>query len=99
MSRAHLLDGLARASNPFVHRPGRREENWETSFQAHPDIQVTLTTRAQSDDEIWGEWEFKADNGDGSPAFWQRGVIIVVVGSEVIVQSRFYMEPVEAPND
>jgi len=82
----------------FTGRDGVRR-NWEAIFQAHPDIQVTLTTRAQSGDEIWGEWEFKAESGDGSPTFWQRGVIIAVVDSGLIAQSRFYMEPVEAPND
>ena len=88
----------AHPTRSFTGRDGVRR-NWETIFQAHPDIQVTLMTRAQSGDEIWGEWDFRAENGEGSPTFWQRGVIIVVVDSEVIAQSRFYMEPVEAPND
>jgi ketosteroid isomerase-like protein len=82
----------------FNGRDGVRR-NWEAIFKAHPDIRVTLTTRVQSGDEIWGEWEFKGENGDGGPLFWQRGVIIVVVDGEVIVQSRFYMEPVEAADD
>jgi len=86
----------AHPARSFTGRDGVRR-TWETIFQAHPDIQVTLTTRAHSGDETWGEWEFKAEQGDGSPTFWQRGVIIVVVDSELIVQSRFYMEPVEAP--
>jgi ketosteroid isomerase-like protein len=77
----------------------RVRRNWETIFDAHPDIQVTLTTRAQSGDEIWGEWEFKDENRDGGPPFWQRGVIIMVADGDVIGQSRFYMEPVEPADD
>jgi hypothetical protein len=37
-----------------------RGENWEAIFGAHPDIQVTLTTRAQSGDEIWGSGSSRA---------------------------------------
>jgi ketosteroid isomerase-like protein len=88
----------AHPARSFTGRDGVRR-NWEAIFQAHPEIQVTLTTRAQSGDEIWGEWEFKAESRDGGPTFWQRGVVIVSVESNLIAQSRFYMEPVEAPND
>jgi len=88
----------AHPARSFNGRDGVRR-NWEAIFTAHPDIGVTLTTRAQSGEEIWGEWEFKAESSDGGQSFWQRGVIIVVVDGEVIVQSRFYMEPVEAAHD
>jgi hypothetical protein len=82
----------------FNGRDGVRR-NWDAIFKAHPDLQVTLTTRVESVDEIWGEWEFKGENRDGGLLFWQRGVIIVVLDGEVIGRSRFYMEPVEAADD
>lgn len=78
----------------FTGRDGVRT-NWEAIFTAYPGLRVTVTTRAQRGEEIWGEWEFKGEHRDGGPPFWQRGVIIVVAEGEVIVQSRFYMEPVE----
>ena len=81
----------AHPARSFSGRDGMRR-NWEAIFQAHPDIQVTLTTRTQSGDEIWGEWEFRGGDQD-RPLFWQRGVIIVVVAGDVITQSRFYMDP------
>jgi len=73
--------------------------NWEAIFRAYPDIGATLTKRVQSGDEVWGEWEFSGESPDGGPPFHQRGVIIVAVGGEVIVESRFYMEPVEEVSD
>lgn len=82
----------------FSGRDGVRR-NWRAIFEAYPDIQVTLRARVQSGDESWGEWEFKGKGRDGGPSFWQRGVIIVVADGELIVQSRFYMEPVEATDD
>jgi hypothetical protein len=65
---------------------------WEAMFQARPNVQAKVMAYARSGDEIWGEWEFLGDNLDGTP-FWERGVIIVVVDGDVIVQSRFYIEP------
>lgn len=74
--------------------PDQVRRNWEAIFKAFPTIKATITTRVRSGDEIWGEWEFTSEAGDG-PRFWQRGVIIVNVDGEHIVRSRFYMEPVE----
>lgn len=69
--------------------------NWEAIFKAYPGIQVTLMRQAYSGAETWGEWEFKGESLEGGPPFWQRGVIIVVVDGEAIVQAHFYMEPVD----
>ena len=88
----------AHPARSFTGRDGVRG-NWEAIFQAYPDIRAKVTTSTQRGQEIWGEWEFKGDSPNGGPPFWQRGVIIVVLDGEVIVQSRFYMEPVEAADD
>ena len=63
-------------------------------FKAYPTIQATIATRVERGDEVWGEWEFTSEVHAGA-RFWQRGVIIVNVADELIVKSRFYMEPVE----
>ena len=88
----------AHPARSFDGRDGVRR-NWEAIFRAYPDIQATLTAHAQSGHEIWGEWEFRGESGDGGPPFWQRGVIIAEVDGEVIVRSRFFMEPVETADD
>lgn len=41
--------------------------NWQAIFDAHPGIQVTLTTRTQSGEELWREWEFKGASRNGGP--------------------------------
>ena len=79
--------------------PDGVRRTWEGIFQAYPDIHAEMITSTERGQEIWGEWEFKGNGGDGGAPFWQRGVIIVVVDRDVVVESRFYMEPVEAPND
>ena len=75
------------------------QRNWEAIFGTYPGIRATLTTRLQSGDEVWGEWEFSGAHRDGGPPFSQRGVIIVATDAGVIVHARFYMEPVEAVGD
>jgi len=55
----------------FNGRDGVRR-NWEAIFDAHPDIQVTLTTRAQSGDGIWGEWEFKSKKSSSQHSARER---------------------------
>ena len=74
--------------------PDQVRRNWEALFKAYPTIQATIATRVQRGDEIWGEWEF-ASEVNGGARFCQRGVIIVNVEGELIVKSRFYMEPVQ----
>jgi hypothetical protein len=74
----------------------RVRSNWEGIFAAYPGVRATVLTRVQHGDEIWGEWEFQGDSKDDGPAFWQRGVIIAKVAGDAIVQTRFYMEPVES---
>ena len=67
----------------------------ETLFKAFPEMHAQVTARVHSGEEIWGEWEFRSDDGN-NPEFWQRGVIVVVAQGDVIESARFYMEPVEA---
>jgi hypothetical protein len=42
----------------------------------------------------WGEWDWRGRHVDRSP-FAMRGVTIVVVRDDVIVEGRLCMEPVE----
>lgn len=72
----------------------RVRSNWERLFQTFPTIGATVTAQVHSGDEIWTEWEYRSEAGNG-PQFWQRGVAVVVVQDEVIASARFYMEPVE----
>jgi len=85
----------AHPDRSFRGRDGVRR-TWEAIFETYPGVEATLTTRLQSGDEVWGEWEFSGEHRDGGPPFSQRGVIIAATEAEVIVRSRFYMEPVDA---
>jgi len=95
---AFTTDWSVHPSRSFGDRDGVRR-NWQAIFRAHPGIQVELTSCVQFGDEIWGEWEFKGENRESGAPAWGRGVMIVVLDEEVIVQSRFYMEPVAPARD
>jgi ketosteroid isomerase-like protein len=101
----HDLDALVSCFAPdyavdFPAHPGRGftgpdhvRRNWEALFAKYPGMRATVTARVESGNEIWGEWEFRGDDG-AAPEFWQRGVIVVVAEGDAIGQARFYMEPV-----
>ncbi|MEV6032845.1 nuclear transport factor 2 family protein [Nonomuraea sp. NPDC052116] len=65
-------------------------KNWEFILAQFPDIQVSVTGYVESADEFWGEFHYLRPG-----AFDMRGVIIVKVRADEIVQSRFYMEEVD----
>nr|WP_221381560.1 hypothetical protein [Actinoplanes polyasparticus] len=50
-----------------------------------------MTGSVESDDEFWGEFHYLRPGASD-----MRGVIIIKVREDEIVQSRFYMEEVEA---
>ncbi|WP_328608534.1 nuclear transport factor 2 family protein [Amycolatopsis sp. NBC_00345] len=85
----------AHPSRSFTGRDQVRS-NWEKLFAAFPDIKATVTGVARTDDGVWAEWEFDGSGPDGA-RFHQRGVIVMVVEGELIARTRFYMEPVDAP--
>jgi len=64
--------------------------NWAAVFERFPRISVSVTASVASGDEFWGEWHYRRP---GAPDL--RGVIIIKVRGDEIVQSRFYMEEVE----
>jgi ketosteroid isomerase-like protein len=74
--------------------PDQVRRNWTTLFQAYPDMRAEASRRVHRDKETWAEWEFAGKSTDGAQ-FWQRGVIIVMEECDLIVESRFYMEPVD----
>jgi ketosteroid isomerase-like protein len=104
----HDLDALTACFAPvyestFPAHPARSftgrdqvRRNWETIFATFPDIKATVTGRARTGDEVWAEWEFDGTGPNGT-RFHQRGVIVMVVEGGLIARTRFYMEPVDAP--
>lgn len=103
---AHDLDALVGCfapdfTNEWPAHPARSFEgadgvrrNWTMIFGARPTITARILTTAESDDELWGEWEFSGEDQAGEP-FRDRGVIIIRAEGDLIAHSRFYMEPVE----
>jgi hypothetical protein len=70
--------------------PQQVRRNWEAVFTQFPEIRVSVTGSAGSADEFWGEFHYARPG-----AADLRGVIIIKVRADEIVQSRFYMEEVE----
>lgn len=65
-------------------------QNWQFIFAQFPQIQISVTASVESADEFWGEFHYLRPG-----AADMRGVIIIKVRGDEIVQSRFYMEEVE----
>lgn len=70
--------------------PQHVRKNWELIFARFPEIHVSITGSAVSDDEFWGEFHYLRPGASD-----MRGVIIMKVRRDEIVESRFYMEEVE----
>jgi len=70
--------------------PERVRQNWAGVFAQFPDIRIAVTGSAVSGDEFWGEFHYLRPG-----AADLRGVIIIKVRGDEIVQSRFYMEEVD----
>jgi hypothetical protein len=70
--------------------PQQVRRNWAGVFAQFPDIHVSVTGSAGSADEFWGEFRYVRPG-----AADMRGVIVIKVRADEIVQSRFYMEEVE----
>jgi hypothetical protein len=73
--------------------PEQVRRNWEMIFRMSPDITIAMTNAVEVGDEVWGEWHYTKAAGQDL-----RGVIIITVRDGLIRRSRFYMEPVDAPD-
>lgn len=70
--------------------PEQVRQNWRFILAQFPDIRVSVTHSVTSDDEFWGEFHYVRPGASD-----MRGVIVIKVREDEIVQSRFYMEEVE----
>jgi ketosteroid isomerase-like protein len=70
--------------------PEQVHRNWGFVFARFPEIRISVTGSAVTADEFWGEFHYVRPG-----AADMRGVIIIKVRGDEIVQSRFYMEEVE----
>jgi hypothetical protein len=70
--------------------PDQVRRNWAAVFAQFPEIHVSVTGSAGSADEFWGEFHYARPG-----AVDLRGVIVIKVRADEIVQSRFYMEEVD----
>jgi len=71
--------------------PDQVRRNWAAVFAQFPRIQMSVTSSVVSGDEFWGEFHYVRPG-----AADMRGVIIIKVRGDEIVQTRFYMEEVES---
>jgi hypothetical protein len=69
--------------------------NWSGIFAGVPDIEAAILRRAESDDQVWTEWEMSGTRSQDGGAFLMRGVVIFGIRSDVISSARFYLEPAE----
>ena len=69
--------------------------NWTPTFKSVPDFKAELLRHAIAVDTVWSEWRWHGTHMDGR-ALDFRGVIILRVEADRIVQATLYMEPVQA---
>ena len=70
--------------------PEQVRQNWAFIFAQFPEIHISVIRSVVSADEFWGEFHYLRPG-----AADMRGVIIIKVRDDEIVQSRFYMEEVD----
>ncbi len=69
--------------------------NWTQIFAGVPDIEAAVLRRAESDDQVWTEWEMSGTRSEDGGPFLMRGVVIFGIRDDVISSARFYLEPAE----
>ncbi len=74
---------------------GQVRTNWAQIFGGVPDMKAAVLRRAESDDQIWTEWEMSGSRREDGGPFLMRGVVIFETKGDVISSARFYLEPVE----
>lgn len=76
---------------------GGREQvqaNWTAVFSGVPDFTARLVGSCRDGATEWGEWDWRGRHADGAP-FAMRGVTVLTVQDDLIVDMRLYMEPVD----
>jgi hypothetical protein len=69
--------------------------NWTQIFAGVADMQAAVLCRAESDDQVWTEWDMSGTRREDGGPFLMRGVVIFVIRGGVILSARFYLEPAE----
>jgi ketosteroid isomerase-like protein len=69
--------------------------NWAQIFAGVPDMKATVLRRAESDGQVWTEWDMSGSRGEDGGPFLMRGVVIFGIRADVISSARFYLEPAE----
>lgn len=69
--------------------------NWAQIFAGVPDMKAAVLRRAESDGEVWTEWDMSGSRGENGGPFLMRGVVIFGIRADVISSARFYLEPAE----
>lgn len=68
--------------------------NWRSIFDAIPNVQARVLRSAVQNRVVWTEWEHRGTHTHGAPHVL-RGVVIFTVGTDVITEARFFLEPVD----
>ncbi len=69
--------------------------NWAQIFASVADMQAAVLRRAESDDQVWTEWDMSGSRCEDGGPFLMRGVVIFGIRGDVISSARFYLEPAE----
>lgn len=69
--------------------------NWAQIFAGVADMQAAVLRRAESDGQVWTEWDMSGSRREGGGPFLMRGVVIFGIRGDVISSARFYLEPAE----
>ncbi len=69
--------------------------NWAQIFASVADMQAAVLRRAESDDQVWTEWDMSGSRREDGGPFLMRGVVIFGIRGDVISSARFYLEPAE----
>lgn len=69
--------------------------NWTSVFEGVPDLTAELLASTVDGETEWGEWHWHGRHPDGSP-FAMRGVTVLLVHDDLVVEGRLYMEEVDA---
>jgi len=69
--------------------------NWAQIFAGVPDMKAAVLRRAESDGQVWTEWDMSGSRGEDGGPFLMRGVVIFGIRADVISSARFYLEPAE----
>jgi hypothetical protein len=70
--------------------------NWTGIFERLPTLHARVLRRAESDAEVWSEWEMAATNAPDAPVLLCGPVVMTTVDGK-IDWTRFYLAPVTPP--